>query len=265
MKIKYIIPFPLTQDKVEKRAAQIPQDLIRPDVVIEFIPVRNSAFLADSLYEGLLLEMFIFEAGMRSEEEGYDAVCIDTASDSGMQALRSRLSIPVIGPGLVGCHIASMLGRKFSIISLFERWNDNCKRNMIAYQMIHKVASFRSLSDVQPDVANLMDGKEELVYPQLENLCLKAINEDGADAIVMASTTMHQAVNYLKDRLPVPVINPGIWGVRIAIDMVDLGISHSKRAYPSPGKLQDEIWSSLPSAQEFQPVDFRVVGLKPAR
>jgi Asp/Glu/hydantoin racemase len=37
----------------------------------------------------------------------------------------------------------------------------------------------------------------------------KAIEEDGADVLLLGSTTMHQAHAYLAERLPVPVINPG--------------------------------------------------------
>lgn len=247
MKIKYIIPFPIDEADIGKRADQIPVDLIPPGVEIHFVPVRNSAFLADSAYEGLLLDMFILEAGQRAEEEGFDAVCIDTASDSGMLALRSRLSIPVIGPGLVACHMASMLGRRFSVVSLFSRWADNMRRNLVGYELDHKVASFRSLTDVVPDIRRLMGGKEHL-FPEIEKLCRLAIDEDGADVIVLASTTMHEVADYLKHRLEVPVINPGIWGFRLAVDLAALSVSHSKKAYPSPGTAQDGIFSALPSA-----------------
>lgn len=82
--------------------------------------------------------------------------------NSGMLALRSRLSIPVIGPGLVACHIASMLGRRFSVVSLFSRWADNMRRNLVGYELDHKVASYRSLTDVVPDIRRLMGGKEHL-------------------------------------------------------------------------------------------------------
>ena len=40
----------------------------------------------------------MFEAGLSAEDDGYDAVCIDTMSDSGVNALRSVLDIPVIAP-----------------------------------------------------------------------------------------------------------------------------------------------------------------------
>ena len=41
----------------------------------------------------------MFEAGLDAASEGYDAICIDTMSDSGANALRSMLDIPVITPG----------------------------------------------------------------------------------------------------------------------------------------------------------------------
>ena len=56
-------------------------------------PVRNSATLVDCYYEDLVFDMYIAEAGLRAEEEGYDAVIMDTVSDSGLYALRSRLTI----------------------------------------------------------------------------------------------------------------------------------------------------------------------------
>lgn len=91
------------------------------------------------------------EAGIGAEAEGYDAVCIDTASDSVVAVFRSRLSIPASVPGQVAAHVASLRGRRFSIVSTFERWADNCRKNLVTYAMSHKVASIRSLSSETPD------------------------------------------------------------------------------------------------------------------
>ena len=95
MRIKYIIPFPFDDEGIANRAAQIPREILGPDTEVECVPVRNSATLVDCYYEDLVFDMYITEAGLRAEEEGYDAVIMDTVSDSGLWALRSRLSIPV--------------------------------------------------------------------------------------------------------------------------------------------------------------------------
>ena len=78
--------------------------------------------LGDSYYDTMLMDMSVFEAGLKAEEEGFDAVCIDTVSDSGMYALRSKLNIPVVGPGQASFHIACCLGHKFSVITMWDEW-----------------------------------------------------------------------------------------------------------------------------------------------
>ena len=101
MRIKYIVPFPFDEVGLANREAQLPAELRTPGVEYAFVPVRNSCYNADSAYELLILDAYIAEAGLSSEDEGFDAVMMDTVSDSGLAALRSRLSIPGArtGPG----------------------------------------------------------------------------------------------------------------------------------------------------------------------
>jgi len=89
-------------------------------------------------------------------------------------------------------------------------------------------------------VQELLEGKEEIVFGKLEEQGLAAIEQDGADVIILGSTTMHQSHAYLSEKLPVPVINPGLVAYKICEMFLDLGITHSKRAYPTPENLQDE-------------------------
>lgn len=192
------------------------------------------------------MEMYVFEAGMRAEEEGCDAVVMDTVSDSGLDALRSRLTIPVVGPGVVGYHVAAMLGARFSVVSIWDGWEYVYRRTLAKYEVGHLAASVRSLKKV-PDVHRLLEGEEE-VLDDLKELSLQCIESDGADVIILGSTTMHQAAGYLARELPVPVISPGLWAYKIAEALVQLGMTHSRRSYPSPATLQDELWAALPSA-----------------
>jgi allantoin racemase len=219
-----------------------------PDAEIEFVPVRNSGDLGDNQYEGMLMEMYVFEAGMRAEDEGCDAVVMDTVSDSGLDALRSRLGIPVIGPGLVAYHVAAMLGRRFSVISVWAGWDYVYRRTLTKYELSHFLASVRSLQKL-PDVHRLLGGNEQ-VLGELRTLSQQCIDLDGADVIVLGSTTMHEAYDYLARELSVPVISPGAWAYKIAEALVQFGVSHSRMAYPSPGVLRDEIWAALPAAAD---------------
>jgi allantoin racemase len=247
MRIKYIVPFPFDEAGLANRAAQLPAELRTPGVEYDFIPVKNSCHNADSAYELLLLDAYIAEAGLRSEEEGYDAVIMDTVSDSGLAALRSRLTIPVLGPGQVQQHVAAMLGKKFTILTMWQRWVSLYEKTMAEYGTRHFCASIRPI-DVRPDQEQLLAGKEEVVFAKLEEQGRLAIEQDGADVLLIGSTTMHQSVEHLRQALGVPVISPGLLSIKLAEVLVQLGLSHSKRAYQSPEVLQDEKLHSLMAA-----------------
>ena len=249
MRIKFIIPFPFDEEGVANRAAQIPKEILGPDTEVECVPVRNSATLVTDYYEAMIFDMYIAEAGLRAEEEGFDAVIMDTVSDSGLYALRSRLSIQVIGPGLVSYAVAIMLGKRFSIITMWDRWRHLYEKNLDTYHLWEKCASVRAVN-IPPEVETLFAGKEEEMFQKLTDEAQRAIDEDGADVILLGSTTMHQAGDYMSKHLPAPVINPGPVGIKIAETLVQLGLSHSKVAFPSPPEIQDEKFFSLVGARD---------------
>ena len=85
-----------------------------------------------------------------------------------------------------------------------------------------------------PDVKNLLGGKEEVVFPKLIECATTCIEQDGADVILLGSTTMHQAHSHMVENLPVPVINPGPLTYKLAEMCIDLGLTHSRKAYPKP-------------------------------
>ena len=252
MRIKYIIPFPFDEEGIANRAAQIPKEILGPDTEVECIPVRNSATLVDCYYEDVVFDMYITEAGLRAEEEGYDAVLMDTVSDSGMYALRSRLTIPVVGPGLVSYVVGTLLGKRFSIVTMWDKWTHLYEKNLALYDLKQKCASVRP-DNIPPDVEALFTGKEDEMFAKLTAEGQKAIDEDGADVILLGSTTMHQAGDYMAAHLPVPVVNPGPVGIKVAEMLVQLGLSHSKVAFPSPTNIIDDRFFSLAGAGEAAP------------
>ena len=248
MRIKYIIPFPFDDEGVANRAAQVPEEILGPATEVECVPVRNAGALLDSAYDALVFDMYVTEAGLRAEDEGFDAVVIDTMSDSGLWALRSRLSIPVLGPGLVSFAVGTILGKRFSIVTMWDKWTPLYEKNLDLYRLREHCASIRAVN-IPPDVEALFTGKEDEMFQTLTAEAQKAIDEDGADVILIGSTTMHQAVEHLRRTLGVPVVNPGLLAIKLAELFVQLGLSHSKVAYQPPETIQDEKLQSLAAAR----------------
>lgn len=232
-KVKVIVPIPMDEAGVAARRAQLPDDQIAPGFDVTFEAVTWGAMLGDSYYDTMLMDMSVFEAGLSAEEEGYDAVCIDTVSDSGLYALRSRLSIPVLAPGQAAMYTAASLGQKFSIITMWPEWHALYKKTLTEYALWPRCASIRDIN-TRPDTTELLEGKEEIVFDALEQESKRAIAEDGADVIILGSTTMHQSHQHLVNALDVPVINPGLIMYKLCEVYLELGLTHSKKAFPSP-------------------------------
>jgi allantoin racemase len=228
-----IVPFPMGEEELDRRKAQLKAVRLGADIAFQFRPVRAGPANYTSQHDFTLAEFSILDAGLEAEAEGFDAVCIDTMSDSGMSALRSVLSIPVIGPGRHAMLVAQMLGEKFSILVMWDRWKPLYAKTLGELGMREKCASIRSIG-VEPDNKSLLAGKEEDVFPKLLDAAQKCVREDGADVIILGSTTMHEAHGYLAERLDVPIINPGPLTYRLAETALRLKLTHSKSAYPAP-------------------------------
>ena len=238
-RIKVIVPIPMDAAGVANRAAQLPPGMIAPGFRPEFAAVGWGAALGDSYHDMLLMDWTVFQAGIDAEAVGFSAVVVDTVSDSGVRALRSRLTIPVLGPGECAFQMAMTLGKKFTILTMWDEWFPLYEKTLTEYGYWSRCASLRSIK-TRPDVAELLAGKEEVIFAQLKAEAEKAIAEDGADVIVLGSTTMHQSAAWLAANLPVPVINPGLIAYKQAELLVQLGLTHSKKAFPAPGVGNDQ-------------------------
>ena len=241
-----VLPVPIPDEALAAFEAQVPVSLQRPDLQIDFCAAKNGGKILDSYYEMTLADAFVLEAGLSAQAEGYDAVCINSISDSGLAALRSRLDIPVVGPGQACFLTAAMLGHQFSVITMWDRWKPLYRKVALELEMQHRLASIESI-DTRPDAEELLAGKEEVVFAKLEAAARRAIDDHGADVIILGSTTMHQSAEFLSDALEVPVLNPGLIALKQCEMLVQLGLSHSKLAYQAPEALNDGALASVPS------------------
>lgn len=245
-RILMIVPVAVPDVALPGFAAQIPETLIRDDIEVDFVGTRNGANLLDSRYEATLGDAWVLERGAKAAEEGYAAVCINSMSDSGLQALRSRLDIPVMGPGRSSFFLAADLGARFSVLTMWKRWHWIYDKLATETGLGSRLASIRDVQ-TRPDTSELLEGKEEFIFAALEEQARRAIEEDGAEVIILGSTTMYQSHAYLAKRLPVPVINPGLVAFKQCEMMLDLDLCHSKLTYEAPENTKDNLLDPVSS------------------
>jgi len=244
MKILVVVPFQMSPENLELRKSQLLTLKLDASVQFEYRSVKMGPVNYSSYHDFVLADVGIFEAACRADKEGFDAVCIDTMSDSGVSALRSVLEIPVIGPGRTAMLSALMLGDKFSIITMVNRWKPLYKKTIDELGIHAKCASVRSI-EMPADNQSLLSGKEEEVFPMLLKACEQAVSMDGADVLILGSTTMHQSHAFLQQHLKVPIINPGPLSYLQAITVHQARLTHSINAYPKPMHAQLEIFEKM--------------------
>lgn len=229
-RVLVIVPFPVAPEELAARAAQVGQVRLDPAMDLDHVPVLAAPHAFDSHLDRALADVAVAEAGLEAERAGYDAVCIDTMSDSGVGALRSALDIPVIGTARTAYTLALQCGERFSILAMWSAWFPMYHKTLAEMGIADRCASMRA-PEVQPDNRKLLAGREEAVLPLLLHAAQECVHRDGADVIVLGSTTMHEAHRYLSDRLDVPVVNPGAASYRFAQLSLELGLTHSRRSY----------------------------------
>ncbi|MGB6117289.1 MAG: aspartate/glutamate racemase family protein [Mesorhizobium sp.] len=232
-RILVVVPFALDEDGVARRRQQLKAVKLDASSDFHFRPVKAGPSSFMSPHDFSLMDAAIFEAGAEAQKEGFDAVCIDTMSDSGMAALRSVLDIPVVSPGKASMLFAMSLGARFSVLAQWQPALFRYKRALVEYGLVNQCASVRSF-DIPPNFDDLLDGKQETAFPKMRDTCMRCIEEDGAEVICLGSTTMYQAAEWLADNLPVPVINPGPLTYKLVETMLALKLTHSRAAYPTP-------------------------------
>ena len=142
---------------------------------------------------------------------------------------------------------AMLLGSRFSVVTMWKQWFHLYEKTSGELGIRNHVASIRSI-DVAPDNQALLADKEEYIFPLLLAEAEAAIAEDGAEVILLGSTTMHQAHQFLSASLDVPVINPGPLTYKLVEAMLGLGLSQSRAAYPASPVPRTEMIAAMMAA-----------------
>lgn len=182
-----------------------------------------------SNYDEAMAGRYLVEEVAKAEGEGFDAVVIDCALDPALRAAKEVSDIPVVGAGEAAFVLALLLSGKFSIIAPTRATIPAFEHNIRGYGLTSRLASIRS-ADIP--ILELADkGKAE---PALERECRRAVEEDGAEVIVLGCTGMAPTARHLDQVLDVPVVEPGAAAIKLAELLVQLGWRHSRRSFPRP-------------------------------
>lgn len=179
----------------------------------------------ESVYEQLLssipsLEILIpYEA----EYDGFIIACY--GHDPLLQAMHEITSKPVLGINEASLYMACMVGHRFSIVTTGKRtgrsW-DTLRR----YGLEHRCVSVRPAG---LSVQDMESSGEATVRQVLLETARKAVEEDGADVIVLGCAGMTGLDKEIQRELNVPVIDGVVAALKLMEGLIGYGVGTSKR------------------------------------
>jgi allantoin racemase len=243
VKIKVIIPVTTrnfiepTREEVEKFASK------GTEIDVEAIEYGTASI--ESAYDEMLDTPGIIKVAEKAQSQGFDGVITDCMADPALDAMREKLDIPVVGPGRVSMLYAADLAHRFSIVTVLENVVAILENRVMGLGLASKLASVRSVNIPVLELADVKKLTGALVAESI-----KAIEEDGAHAIVLGCTGMLGVSGDLSDALKrkgyeVPVIYPVAVAVKYLETLVSLGLTQSKKTYMPPPEKERNILGRL--------------------
>lgn len=244
-KLLYIAPGPIGDDPVERGF----RSCVREGTSLDAIGfARGPGHLEYAYYETLVLPDLVHTV-MRAEEIGYDAAIIGCFYDLGLHACREMTQRMVItAPCESSILLAASLGDRFSIIVGRTKWIPQMRETVSAYGMASRLAGFRTLNfgvlDYHVDEAR--------TARRFEEEARKAVEQDGAEIIILGCTASVGFARQLQDAIGVPVIDSGIAAIKHAEHLVEVrqsqALSHSKIGrYETPPQAEIDAWDLIPN------------------
>nr|ADI20561.1 hypothetical protein [uncultured alpha proteobacterium EB080_L84F03] len=220
--MKILVINPNTTSSMTDKIAIAARAVARPDT--EIISVNSQDGPAS--IQGFL-DVATCIPGLLAEVARYpyvDAIVIACFDDTGVDAVRTLVNIPVLGIGEAAYHAASMIANKFSVITTLSRSVPGLENNLMRYGLAQKCARVRA-TDIP--VLKLEEGDPATLF-KVKSEIRESIAQDNTEAIVLGCAGMADLMAELSEEFGLPVIDGVSAGVTFAEALVNNNLRTSK-------------------------------------
>lgn len=227
---------PNTTASMTQKIAECARMVVGPDTEIVAVTNGSGPASIESHYDEALAVPGLLAAIAAGERDGIDGRGIDgwviaCFGDPGLDAAREVASGPVVGIAEAGMHVATLLGRSFSIVTTLARTIGQAEHLVERYGFSGKC---RSIYACEVPVLEL-DAPGSDARKLVVDYCRRAVEFDEADSIVLGCAGMADFCHDVSEQVGVPVID----GVAAAVTMVEglvrMGLKTSTRSeYAAP-------------------------------
>jgi Asp/Glu/hydantoin racemase len=140
-----------------------------------------------------------------------DGIVISAFGDPALEAVRERVGLPVVGIAEASMFEAAAGGRQFSVATTTPDLVDAIRRCALRYGLGDQLLSVRTT----PGDARAVMADGRALQTALENIIKEALEQDGAEAVVIGGGPLAEAAHHLAQVIHVPIIEPIPAAVRL--------------------------------------------------
>lgn len=207
-------------------------DQMAPDDFLggHVLRVLTEQKLLNGLHHAVTVPSLVQKA-VWAEENGYDAVIQGDGFDPGVEVSRLAVRIPVIGLVRTNLHIAATLATRIGITVPLQSHVPYIRGIARSYGFDASITDIRALEVYGPDAPSR---KDELRTNAI-NIMQSLVSETGAEVIIPFGGALIPSivsVSEIEAEVSVPILTPIAIAIRFAETCVQLGLVHSRAAYP---------------------------------
>ncbi len=200
MRIHLAVPITGLDDAAIRLRTGFLENIARPGTEITYTRVREGPPAIESPVDHTQAAAEVLKLVGPAEKAGADAIIVWCAGDPGVEAARTLVDVPVVGPGEAIRLLVQPLGRSPAA-----------------------VPAPLPVLDLRRDVAETLRLTEETI---------RGLERRGHDAFYLDCLGMFAMGRPLRESTGLPVIDPAEASLTLAEAMAHLGLRHSRKAYP---------------------------------
>ena len=224
---------PIMDDSIQDDFEYIGKYLL-PSTIIETRQVENGPFTIESEVDEAHAAYEVVKVCVQAEKDGFDGIFVNCFGDPGVRAAREAVNIPVFGGFEPVMYLTMGLADNIGIVTVTDSVVPMIRGNVAKAGLENRVVCIRT---VDIPVHDLFD-VEKLIL-DLTNQSILAIEEDGAEAIVLGCTAMVDVAERVAENLLARGKNiPVAEAAQAALTLLELhsrmGLRQSRITYMPP-------------------------------
>ena len=227
--MRMLIVNPNTTESMTRKVEAVAQSVARSDTEIIATNPRSGPSSIQGFHDAATCVPYLLE--IIKEHPQADAVVIACFDDTGLDAVRCAVDVPVIGIGEAAYHVASIVSNKFSVITTLGRSVPGLEANLMRYGLDR-----RCVKVIATEIPVLkLEENDPATLDKIKSAIKDTVANDKAEAVVLGCAGMTDLMDRLSREIGIPVLDGVTCAVTLAEGLFAAKVKTSKAGgYASP-------------------------------